>query len=76
MSEIRFCVDDVKRQSEHILTDRATHEHRIQFELSVSAPNADTVDAIREVQQLKANPGLGKTYTDVDQMMGELLANV
>ena len=77
MSQIRLCVEDnANRQPDRFLTDRVAHEHHIQFELSAGAPNADTVNAIREVQQLKANPGLGKTYTDIDQMMGELLANV
>ena len=31
---------------------------------------------MKEVQQMKADPTLGKTYTDVDQMMEELLADV
>lgn len=39
-------------------------------------PNAETIAAIEEVQKLKANPSLGKTYSDVDQMMEELLADV
>ena len=39
-------------------------------------PNAETIAAIEEVQKLKANPSLGKTYSDVDQMMAELLADV
>ena len=32
-------------------------------------PNAETVEAMREVQQMKADPSLGKTYNNVDQMM-------
>lgn len=36
-------------------------------------PNAETVEAMREVQQMKADPSLGKTYNNVDQMMEELL---
>ena len=50
--------------------------HRIPFELSADVPNAETVEAIQEVKRMKADPGLGKTYTDVDQMMEELLADV
>ena len=46
----------------------------IPFEVSLNAPNADTMAAIEEVAQMKKNPSLGKTYTDVDQMMKELLA--
>lgn len=47
-------------------------EKRIPFELSADIPNAETIEAIQEVKRLKANPGLGKTYTNVDQMMEEL----
>ena len=37
-------------------------------------PNAETMAAIEEARQMKADPSLGKTYTDVDEMMRELLA--
>ena len=39
-------------------------------------PNAETVEAIKEVKRMKADPSLGKTYSNVDQMMEELLADV
>ena len=35
--------------------------------------NAETAEAIREVKRMKATPAMGKTYTDVDKMMKELL---
>ena len=41
-----------------------------------SVPNAETVEAIQEVKRMKADPSLGKTYSNVDQMMEELLADV
>ena len=34
---------------------------------------AGTLAAIGEVQQMKQNPSIGKTYTDIDGMMKELL---
>lgn len=37
-------------------------------------PNAETIAAIEEVQKMKADPSIGKTYTSVDEMMKELLA--
>ena len=58
----------------NIFAKKAVRENRIPFEISGDAPNAETQEAIREVQQMKANPSLGKTYTDVDQMMEDLLA--
>ena len=37
-------------------------------------PNPQTLEAIHEVQQMKADPDLGKTYTDVEKMICELLS--
>ena len=36
--------------------------------------NPVTKAALQEVEQMKKNPSFGKSYTDVDQMMQELLA--
>ncbi len=49
-------------------------QQRIPFEISRDIPNAETIAAIEEVELMKKNPSLGKSYTDVDQMMKELLA--
>jgi DNA-damage-inducible protein J len=46
----------------------------IPFEIARNTPNADTIAAIEEVQAMKKYPSLGKSYTDVDAMMEELLA--
>jgi len=43
------------------------------FDLRPSTPNAETLEAIEEVKRMKADPSLGKAYTDVDEMMKELL---
>ena len=81
---------DLKRQFEAFCADmgmtmttaftifarKAVREYRIPFEISGTAPNTETVQAIQEVRQMKADPTLGKTYTNVDQMMEELLADV
>ena len=44
------------------------------FDLRPSIPNAETLEAMEEVKRMKKDPSLGKAYTDVDQMMKELLA--
>lgn len=44
------------------------------FELRLDTPNEETLAAIREVQEMKKDPSIGKSYTDVDEMMKELLA--
>lgn len=56
----------------NIFARKAVRENRIPFEISGDVPNAETQEAIREVRQMKAAPTLGKTYTDVDEMMKEL----
>ena len=47
---------------------------KIPFEIAKDLPNAETIAAIEEVQSMKKDPSLGKEYTDVDEMMKELLA--
>ncbi len=60
----------------NIFAKKAVRENRIPFEISGDVPNAETIEAIQEVKKMKANPDMGKTYSDVDQMMEELLADV
>ena len=60
----------------NVFAKKAVRENRIPFEISGDVPNAETIEAIQEVKKMKADPSLGKTYTDVDQMMEELLADV
>lgn len=50
---------------------------RIPFEIAVDEahiPNDETLEAIEEVRRMKKDPSLGKAYTDVEQMMKELLS--
>lgn len=37
-------------------------------------PNWETLQALDEVRKMKADPSIGKTYHDVDEMMAELLS--
>lgn len=49
-------------------------EHReiCSREVNGEIPNSETISAINEVQQMKQNPSLGKSYTDIDKMMIDL----
>ena len=49
-------------------------EHREIYsrEVTIEIPNSETISAINEVQQMKQNPSLGKSYTDIDKMMIDL----
>lgn len=60
----------------NVFARKAVREYRIPFEISGDVPNAETVEAIKEVNRMKADPSLGKSYSDVDQMMNELLKDV
>jgi len=55
---------------------QAVREQAIPFRVGSPLPNDETVEAIKEVKRMKADPSLGKTYSNVDQMMEELLADV
>ncbi|MDR0916810.1 MAG: type II toxin-antitoxin system RelB/DinJ family antitoxin [Oscillospiraceae bacterium] len=79
---------ELKKQAEELFYDfgmnmttayvmflkQAVREQRIPFEISRNTPNAETIAAIEEVRAMKADPTLGKSYTDVDEMMRELLS--
>ena len=58
----------------NIFAKKAVREYRIPFEIGGEAPNAETVEAINEVRRMKEDKTIGKTYTDVDEMMKDLLA--
>lgn len=45
----------------------------MQYVIEYGTPNAETIDAIREVQQMKADPTYGKTYDTVEDMLGDIL---
>ena len=74
----KFCEDMGLTMSTafNIFAKKAVREYRIPFEISGENPNSETKEAIQEVKRMKADLGLGKTYTDVDQMMEDLLSNV
>lgn len=57
-----------------IFAKKATRESRIPFDVSIEQPNTDTLAAIEEVQRMKADPSIGKSYSSVDAMMEDLLA--
>ena len=90
-TNVNICMDeDLKRQFEaccldmgmtmtaafNAFAEKTVREDRLPFEMSLSSPNAETLEAMREVERMKKDPSRGKTYTDVDAMMKELLADV
>lgn len=45
----------------------------MQSVINYDIPNAETIAAIEEVQKMKSDPTIGKTYSNVDEMMRDLL---
>ena len=79
--------DEVKRKAVAIFTDlgmdmttavnmflRQTIRHNgLPFDLKLDTPNEETLEAIREVEEMKKNPSMYRSYTNVDIMMEDLL---
>lgn len=45
----------------------------MQSVIDYEIPNAETIAAIKEVQKMKSDPTIGKTYSNVEEMMRDLL---
>ena len=46
----------------------------ISYEIKPETPNQETLEAMREVEEVRKNPSQYKFYSDVDTMMKEILA--
>ena len=78
---------DIKKQAQELFAElgmdlstainvflrQALRQHSIPFEITADNPNRETQEAIAEVQRMKKDPTIGKTYDDVDTMFEELL---
>lgn len=52
---------------------QSIREQRIPFEITRNVPNAETIEAINEVKEMKKNPAAYQGYSDADKMMKDLL---
>ena len=57
----------------NIFLRQAVKEQAIPFRIGEPIPNIETLETLAEVKEMKEHPELYKGYTDVDQMMKELL---
>lgn len=60
----------------NIFLRQTVRENAIPFSISRDVPNADTVAAMREADEMKSNPGAYKSYDDVNEMMEDILGEV
>jgi DNA-damage-inducible protein J len=78
--EVKSDVENIYAQYGMSITDAInvflyTSRNRggLPFDLRPAVPNAETLEALEEVRHMKADPSIGKSYTDIDEMMKELL---
>lgn len=57
----------------NLFAKKTVREYRIPFEVGAEIPNEETKEAMEEVRRMKADPSIGKAYTDVNAMMEDLL---
>ena len=55
-----------------VFAKQAIREQAIPFTIEREF-NTDTINAIKEVEEMKANPTLSKGYDDVSEMIGDIL---
>lgn len=60
----------------NIFARKTVREYRIPFEISGDNPNAETMEALNEVNDIKANKKSAKSYSNVDLMMKDILGEV
>ena len=58
----------------NIFLRKAIQHQGIPFNVTLTKPNQETLDAMAEVVDMKIHPEKYKGYTDVDEMMKELLS--
>jgi DNA-damage-inducible protein J len=56
-----------------IFAKQAIRENRIPFEIRGEIPNKETIAAINEVQQMKKDPSIGKSYNDINELFEDAL---
>lgn len=44
----------------------------IPFELKVDEPNDETIEALKELEEMEKDPKKGKTYNNVDELIEDL----
>ena len=59
----------------NIFLRQAVRQQRIPFDVALETPNAETIAAMEEAERISCDPSV-KGYTNVDQMMKEILSDV
>ena len=54
---------------------QAVRENAIPFSISREVPNAETIQAIKEIEEFKKNPSAFKTYSSFSDLLDEVMAD-
>ncbi len=79
--------ENLKKQADELFSDlgftfnsattvflrQAVREQQIPFIIRREVPNAATLAALKEVEDMKKNPSKYRSYSDVDEMMEDIL---
>ncbi len=57
----------------NIFLRQAIYERSFPFNIQREVPNADTIAAMKEAEEMRKHPENYKGYTDVDEMMRDLM---
>ena len=55
---------------------QAIRENAIPFDISREIPNADTIAAMKEAEEMKKHPEAYKGYSNVDEMVEDILGEI
>ena len=58
----------------NVFLRQAIYYRGFPFDVRMETFNEEMKGALEEVEQMKKDPSIGKAYTDVDEMMKELLS--
>ena len=54
---------------------QSVREYAIPFSISREVPNAETIQAIKEIEEFKKNPSAYKTYSSFSDLLDEVMAD-
>ena len=60
-------------QAINVFVKQAVREQKIPFEISRNIPNKETLQAFKEVEEIKTGNGAYKAYDNIDEMFEDAL---
>ena len=90
MSATTINIDDnTKKEAQELLKDMGMNlstavnvflkqlvkEQRIPFEIGNPRPSQELLEALKEVEEMKKNPNMGKRYSSSKEMIKDILEN-